>query len=111
MVSFLLVRDTASPWMLYVFVILFGFGSGSTGPIIAAAPPDLFPGDSLGRIMGTFTIGFGLGGAIPCWVFLRSHGSYTPFLLVIATISLGILAICMAATDYRRTHAPTKNYV
>jgi MFS family permease len=81
MLSFLHVRDTASPWMLYVFVILFGCGSGSTGPIIAAAKPDLFPGDSMGRIMGTFTIGFGFGGAMGPYLagyFYDRIGSYTP---------------------------------
>jgi len=101
--------------MLYVFVILFGFGSGSTGPIIAAATPDLFPGDSLGRIMGTCTIGFGLGGAMGPYLagyFYDRTGSYTlPFLLVIVTISLGILAIWMAAPGHRRTHSSTKDQV
>lgn len=113
MLFFLLVRDTASPWMLYAFVILFGLGSGSTGPIIAAAIADLFPGNSLGRIMGTFTIGFGLGGAMGPYLagyFYDRIGSYTlPFLLVIVTISLGILAIWMAAPGHRRTYSSTKN--
>ena len=104
---FLLVQDTASPWMLYPFVISFGLGSGSTGPIIAAATSDLFPGNSLGRIMGTFSVGWGFGGALGAYLggyFYDQLGSYTlPFLLVLVSIGLGILGIWMAAPRHRRT--------
>jgi MFS family permease len=97
---FLLVRDTASPWMVYTFAILFGLGSGSPGPIGAAATADLFPGNSLGRIIGTSTVAYGLGGALGSYLggyFYDYAGSYTvPFLLVMVSISLGVLAIWMA---------------
>ena len=106
-VIFLLVRDTTSPWMLYAFVILFGLGSGSFGPTTAAATGDLFPGNSLGRIMGTFQIGWGLGGALGPYLggyFYDHRGSYTlPFLLVLVNICLGLLGIWMAAPRHRRT--------
>jgi MFS family permease len=102
---FLLVRDTASPWMLYAFVILFGLGSGSTGPVGAAAAADLFPGNSLGRIMGTLIVGYGLGGALGPYLagYLYDHtGNYTlPFLIVMAIIGLGILAMWMAGPRHR----------
>ena len=111
-VLFLLVRDTASPWMLYAFVILFGLGSGSMGPIFAATVGDLFPGNSLGLIMGTFSIGWGLGGALGVYLggyFYDQVGSYTlPFLLVLINISLGLLGIWMAAPRHRRTWSPLK---
>jgi MFS family permease len=97
---FLLVRDTASPWMVYTFAILFGLGSGAPGPICAAATADLFPGNSLGRILGTFGIGYGLGGALGPYLagYWYDHvGSYTfPLATVMVVISLGILAIWMA---------------
>ncbi len=106
-VLFLLVRDTNSPWMLYAFVILFGLGSGSFGPTTAAATGDLFPGNSLGRIMGTFSIGWGLGGAVGSYLggyFYDHMGSYTlPFLLALVNICLGLLGIWMAAPRHRRT--------
>ncbi len=107
MVFLLLVRDTASPWMLYAFVILHGLGSGATGPIGAAATADLFPGNSLGRIFGTFVIGWGLAAALGAYLggyFYDQWGSYTvPFLLVSISIWLGILGIWMAAPR-RRNH-------
>jgi MFS family permease len=99
-VLFLFVQDTASSSMLWAFVILFGLGSGSMGPIHAATTADLFPGNSLGRIMGTFIIGFGIGSALGPYLggyFYDHAGSYTfPFLLVMVDISLGVLGIWMA---------------
>jgi MFS family permease len=112
MVLFLLVRDTASPWILYAFVILFGLGHGSIGPTQAAATGDLFPGNSLGLIMGTFSMGWGLGGALGAYLggyFYDQVGNYTlPFLLVLVNISLGLLGIWMAAPRQRRTSSPSK---
>jgi MFS family permease len=94
--------------MLYAFVILFGLGSGSFGPTTAAATGDLFLGNSLGRIMGTFSIGWGLGGALGPYLggyFYDHRGSYTlPFLLVLVNICLGLLGIWMAAPRHRRTY-------
>lgn len=103
----LLVRDTASPWMLYAFVTLFGLGSGSSGPIAAAKTADLFPGNSLGRIMGTFIVGWGIGGALGSYLggYLYDQlGSYTfPFLLVLVSISLGLLGMWMALPRHQET--------
>jgi MFS family permease len=103
---FLLLRDTSSPWMLYCYGILFGLGYGSSGPIGAAATADLFPGNSLGRIMGTNAIGWGLAGALGAYLggyFYDHVGSYTfPFLLVLISICLGILGMWMAAPRHRR---------
>jgi MFS family permease len=112
MLFLLLVQDTASPRMLYAFVVLFGLGSGSGGPISAAATADLFPGNSLGRIFGTFIIGWGLGGALGPYLagyFHDQAGSYTlPFLLVLVSIGLGLLGIWMAAPRHQRTCPPSK---
>ncbi len=111
-VFFLLVRDTSSPWMLYAFVILFGLGHGSIGPIQAAAVGDLFPGNSLGIIMGTFSIGWGLGGALGAFLggyFYDHAGSYIlPFLLVLININLGLLGIWMAAPRHGRNRPLSK---
>jgi MFS family permease len=111
---FLLVRDTGSLWILCAFVLLYGLGHGSTGPIIAATMADLFPGNSLGRIMGTFEIGFGIGGALGPYLagyFYDQRGSYTiPFLLLLVSVSLGVLGIWMAAPRHRQTRSLPKAY-
>ena len=109
-VFLLLVRDTTAPWMLYAFVTLYGFGSGSSGPISAAAIADLFPGNSLGRILGTSAMAWGIGGALGAYLagyFYDQVGSYTfPFLLMLISISLGVLGIWMAAPRHRNPPDP-----
>jgi MFS family permease len=108
---FLFTRDTTSPWTLYAFVVLYGLGHGSIGPIYAAAVTDLFPGGSLGRILGTLSIAFGLGGALGPYLGGYFHdrlGSYTvPFLLVVVIISMGTIAFWLAAPRRRRTYVPS----
>jgi len=98
---FLSIGDASSSWMLYAFVILYGLGYGSMGPICAAVTGDLFPGKSLGRILAIMTMGFALGGALGAYVggyFYDRLASYTlPFLLLLVSISLGILGIWQAA--------------
>jgi MFS family permease len=107
---FLLIRDTSAPWMLYAFVVLFGLGSGTSGPLCAATAGDLWPGDFLGRIMGTFAIAYGVGSAVGPYLggyFYDHLGSYTlPFSLVMAIISMGSLGMWMAAPRHRRTISP-----
>jgi MFS family permease len=109
---FLFVRDTTSPWMLYAFVLFFGLGQGSLGPIHGATTGDLFPGNSLGRIMAIYTIGVGIGGAFGPYLggYCYDHlGSYTvPFLLMLVSISLGVLGIWMAASRNRLAYFPLK---
>ena len=103
----LFVRDTSSPWILYSFVILYGLGHGALGPIYAALLSDLFPGDSLGRIMSTLAIEFGIGGALGAYLggyFYDQMGSYLlPFLLLLVSIGLGVLGIWMATLGHRHT--------
>ena len=104
-VFFLLIPKIASPWILCAFVILYGLGRGSIGPIYAASTGDLFAGNSLGRILGTLSIGFGAGGALGAYVggyLYDQMGTYTyPFLVSLASICTGTLGIWMAAPRHR----------
>jgi MFS family permease len=101
----LFVRDTSSPWMLYAFVILYGLGHGGLGPIYSSTMGDLFAGPTLGRIIATVSIEYGLGGALGAYVggyFYDTMGSYfVPFVLCLISISIGILGIWMAAPRHR----------
>lgn len=103
---FLFVRDTSAPWMLYAFALLYGLGQGGLGPIYSSVVGDLFYGPSLGRIIATLSIEYGLGGALGAYLggyFYDKMGSYfVPFLLSLAFISLGILGIWMAAPRHRK---------
>ena len=104
-VFLILLPDSTSPLMLCTFVVLYGLGYGSMGPMVASATGDLFPGGSLGRIMAIQSIGYGLGGALGPYLggyFHDQMGSYfVPFLLLLASICIGILGMWMAAPRHR----------
>lgn len=110
----LFVRDTTTPWLLYAYVLLYGLGYGSMGPIYGTVIGDLFPGNFLGRILGILEIGFGLGGAFGAYVggyFYDHLGSYTfPFVLLLFDIALGVLGVWMAAPRHRRASAPIQTH-
>ncbi len=95
------IQDTAQPWRLYAFALLFGIGQGSLGPIYASATADLFPGRSLGTILGCLEAAYGLGGA--CGTFLAGYlydtvGNYrASFVAVILVTALSSLALWLAA--------------
>ena len=105
LLSLLLVSYSKSIWMLYAYVILYGLGHGSMGPIPTATVGDLFPSNSLGRILGILTIAFGVGGALGAYIggyFYDQTGSYTfPFLFALASICVGVIAIWIAAPSHR----------
>jgi len=54
-------------WLLAGFLLCFGSTMGSRGPLVAAAAMSIFRGKRVGTIMGTISIGMGLGSAIGSW--------------------------------------------
>jgi MFS family permease len=103
----LFVRDTSTPWMLWLFVILFGLGQGTMSPISAAKVGDLFPGASLGKIFGILSTCFGVGGALGAYAggyLYDITGSYSiPFVLVLMSICLGVAGIWLASAPLPKT--------
>jgi MFS family permease len=97
----LLIRDTTAPWMLYGFVLLYGAGYGFVLPVAASTIGDLFPGNSLGRILAIQSVGFGLGGALGPYLGGVLHdltGNYVvPLLLAMLSVAAGAYGIWMAA--------------
>ena len=61
MVWLLFSRDT---WMLYIFVLLFGLGSGGWAALMAAFPANYFGLKDTGAILGFAIILAGVGAAI-----------------------------------------------
>lgn len=102
----LLIPGKTSPWMLYGFVVLYGSGYGSILPVTAGTTGDLFPGNSLGRILAIQSVGFGLGGAIGPYLGGYFHdltGSYfIPFLIAALSVALAVYSIWMAAPRHVR---------
>ncbi|MFH1490857.1 MAG: MFS transporter, partial [Pseudomonadota bacterium] len=96
----LLIKDALSPWMPYVFVILYGLGTGAKQPMIATITGDLFPGNALGRILAAQSVGFGIGGALGAYgggYFFDHAGSYLiPFLLVLTVLVIAVFSVWTA---------------
>jgi len=106
-ITCLLFADgTSSAWLLYAYVILYGLGQGTPGPIMAATSGDLFRGNSMGRIMSFQAVGYGIGGAVGPYMaghFYDQRGSYgVAFLLLLFIIALAIFLIWAAAPRRRR---------
>jgi MFS family permease len=96
----LFLHDTHSHGVLYAATILYGLGQASFSPVYVSAMGDFFPGRSLGRIMSTLSISYGLGGAISSYLagaFYDHTGTYLiPFLLLLVNIIMGAMGIWMA---------------
>jgi MFS family permease len=103
--SFLFLDYIPSAWLLYGYVLLYGLGFGSFGPMSAAATADLYPGNALGRILSIQSIGFGIGGALGAYAggyFYDTTGSYMiPFIMLMLIILLGVGGIWLAAPRRR----------
>src|SRR4051794_13764213 len=54
-------------WLLAGFLLCFGSTMGSRGPLVAASAMSIFRGKRVGTIMGTISIGMGLGSAFGSW--------------------------------------------
>jgi len=92
LIFLLIAWDTPTPWMLYVFIVLFGFGGGMNSPSFAAGAADLFQGRRFGGIFGLANMGFGIGSSLGTWLngfIYDTTGSYK--LAVVITM----LSICL----------------
>ncbi len=96
-----LLRQPASVWLLYGYVLAYGSGYGVYGAVYVAATADLFYGSKLGAILGALELGWGLGGFIGSWLggYWYDHwGSYHGAFMLTAGLSLfGCLAMWLAA--------------
>jgi len=82
-----------NPWLLTLFMLGFGGGMGSRGPIVSSLVAKLFPGQ-VGAVFGAVMIGMGLGGALGAWVagwLYELTGGYAwGFGVAIAAMVLGM---------------------
>jgi len=89
-----MTKDTSAPWMLYIFISGFGFGSGLYGPTYAASVADLFQGSRFGTIIGSANIGYGLGAAVGTWLYgyiFDTTGAYT---LAVGIVGIALCIMC-----------------
>ncbi len=67
-IVFMIIRDTAVPWVPYTYAVAFGLPFGMTTSIMGATAADLFHGRNFGVINGVAMGGFVVGGAVGPWL-------------------------------------------
>jgi MFS family permease len=86
-----IVLDGSSLWMLYLAMVLFGFGWFTTSPLTSGLVADLFGGLSMGTIIGVtmscHTVGMALG-AYFGGVTYQATGSYNSFFIAQGVLEL-----------------------
>lgn len=91
--ALLSVTDASNPWLLYVYAVGFGFGSGLFSPTIFAGAADIFHGPNFGAISGVILTGMGVGGVIGPWlggIVYDTTGSYK--------LAFGLCIVCFAVS-------------
>jgi MFS family permease len=87
-------------WLLAGFLFFFGSTMGSRGPLVAAAAMSIFRGKRVGTIMGTISIGAGLGSAMGSWAGGLIHDwsqSYDlVFVFAMSSVVLGMMPFLVA---------------
>lgn len=64
----LMLATISSPWLLYVYLVMFGVGHGLIAPTFFSSVADMFAGNRFGTINGFVLLGFGVGGALGPWI-------------------------------------------
>ena len=97
----LLYLTPGHAWMLYGYVVLIGLGMGVGGAMFPPMMADLFPGPSLGKIMGVSSIPAALGAGLGSWFAGYSYditGNYTAaWVCILLTIFGAIVSVWIAA--------------
>jgi len=95
------VKDTSQPWLLYLYAVCFGYGSGFFTPTITAGAADIFHGKHFGAIAGLMLTGMGIGGVIGPWlggyIYDITGSYYGAFVLCMACFALSCAALWIAA--------------
>lgn len=110
-ITLLFFLDAERGWILPVYVVLLGLGMGVGGAMFPPMIADLFPGPSLGRIMGITAAFGGFGAAFGSWFAGYMHdltGSYTWGLFCVLMAILGAVTFVWIAAP-SRARAITQN--
>jgi MFS family permease len=108
MLFFIFLNNASIPWKLCLYTVFVGLGHGSMDPIVGAKTADLFPGDSLGKIMGTFTLMYGIGAALGPFLagfLFDRYGSYNlAFSIILVCIIFGVHGIWLGGKAQKLSH-------
>ena len=99
--AILFVKDASQPWLMYLYSISLGLGSGMITPTIFSGAADIFRGRYYGTATGVILAGMGVGGALGPWlggVIYDLSGSYhNAFILSLFCFGAGFLFFYLAA--------------
>jgi len=112
-IALLFVSDTSQPWLLYIYAVCLGLGSGLFSPTITAGEADLFHGKSFGAIAGLSLTGVGVGAVMGPWLggwIYDVTGSYLPaFFFCIVCFVLSLVTFWIAAPRNANRFAGLRN--
>lgn len=108
----ILYQSFPSRTVLYLFVLFFGAGWGSTAPMFMSIAGDLYKGKGFGLIYGMLEGMIGVGAALGSWlagyIFDQTQSYQWAFLLAILSCFVSVLlAWHVAPRKYRRRSTST----
>ncbi len=91
------VRDISHSWLIYLFAIAFGYGTGLYSPTLFASTADIFPGRHYGVAAGLLLMGMGMGGIIGPWLGGYLFDLYGHYFIsfILCMICLAVATICL----------------
>ncbi len=106
----LLFQYNLSPLLLYLFVLFFGAGWGSTAPMFMSIAADLYKGKNFGLIYGMLEGTIGIGAALGTWVagyiFDQTQSYSWAFFLAILFNLISVLLVWFVAPRKYRLITP-----
>src|SRR5204862_5774239 len=92
-----LLRTTAAPWWIALYIVFDGMAQGSTGIVNSARAADVFAGASFGWIYGWLALAVGPGEALGAWLGGAMYdvwGSSLPaFGVVVLALAAGVVSM------------------
>ncbi len=110
-VVFLFFLNKERSWILFLYIVLAGLGMGVGGAMVPPILADLFPGPSLGRIIGISMAFGGMGAGLGSWFagyLYDITGNYTWALVSVLIAVIGAIIFVWIAAP-RRALKPLYN--
>jgi len=105
--AMVLLMQSSSLWMFYIFACLFGIAYGGLSPSVTATVSDSFGTRHLGAIMGILDLGWVIGGAagpaIAGYIFDVTGKYFLAFIFVaLAALIVAILILFIKTPDIKK---------
>lgn len=87
----MLIQGPSTAWMLYLYIIFYGFSGGLNLPTYVSSAADIFQGRHFGAILGFVNIGYGVGTSIGAWLggfIFDRFGNYIPAFAVAMLVTV-----------------------